>query len=96
MIFVQLLLTSFVMSFLAAWESDFLSHFLIHLALKGSMSYVRPNDSGAERMVFSKQDACGNLVVDSVPVFFPISAFCQRFLVQMSIGQLHIIPFYLT
>ncbi len=96
MVFVQLLLTNFVMPFLAAWESNFLSRFLIHLALKGSMSYVHPNDSGAECMVFSKQDARGNLVVDSVPVFFPISAFCQRFLVQMSIGQLRIIPFFLT
>ncbi len=39
--------------------------------------------------VFSKQDACGNLVLESVPVFFPCSAICQRFLMQTSIGRLH-------
>ncbi len=45
---------------------------------------------------FSKQDACENLVVDSVPVFFPIFTFCQRFLMQKSVWLLQIIPFLLT
>jgi hypothetical protein len=51
---------------------------------------------GTECMGFSKQDAHGNLVVDSLPVIFPLSAFCQRFLVQMSLGQTQIIHFLLT
>jgi hypothetical protein len=46
--------------------------------------------------IFSKQDACGNLVQELVPVFFPRSAFCQRFLMQTSVGQSPIIPFFLT
>jgi hypothetical protein len=41
--------------------------------------------------VFSKQDALGNLVQE----FFPRSAFCRRFLMRMSVGQLQIIPFLL-
>ncbi len=47
---------------------------------------MRPHISGTEHMGFSKQDAHGNLVVDSLPVIFPLSAFCQRTLVQMSVG----------
>ncbi len=43
--------------------------------------------------VFSKQDNRGNLVHKLVPVFFPRSAFRQRFLKWMSIGRLQIIPF---
>ncbi len=46
--------------------------------------------------VFSKQDARGNLVQELVPVFFPRSAFCRRFLMQTSIGWLQIIPFLLA
>jgi hypothetical protein len=42
--------------------------------------------SGTERVGFSKQDAHGNLVVDSLPVIFPLFAFCRRFLVRMSFG----------
>ncbi len=45
--------------------------------------------------IFSKQDACGNLVLELVPVFFPHSAFFQRFLMWTSIEQLRIIPFLL-
>ncbi len=45
---------------------------------------------------FLKQAACRNLVLESVPDFFPRSAFCQRFLIQTSVGQLQIIPFLLT
>ncbi len=37
-------------------------------------------------MGFSKQDARGNLVVASLPVNFPFSAFCRRFLVRTSFG----------
>ncbi len=46
--------------------------------------------------VFLKQDARGNLVQELVPVFFPLSAFCHRFLKQTSIGRSKIIPFLLT
>jgi hypothetical protein len=46
--------------------------------------------------VFPKQDTHKSLVLESVPTFFPHSAFCQRFLMQMSIGRLQIIPFLLT
>ncbi len=46
--------------------------------------------------VFSKQDAHGNLVEELVPVFFPRSTFCRRFLMQMSLGGSRIIPFLLT
>ncbi len=89
------LLISFA-PFSAAWESDFLSRSLVPLALWASMLYMHPHISGTECMGFLKQDACGNLVVDSLPVIFPLSTFCQRFLVQTSIGQTQIIPFFLT
>jgi hypothetical protein len=54
--------------------------------IRASTSYMRPHISGTEYDGFLKQDACGNLVVASLPVNFPLSAFCQRFLVQTSIG----------
>ncbi len=44
-----------------------------------------PHVSCTERMGFSKQDACGNLVVASLQVNFPFSAFCRRFLLWTSI-----------
>jgi hypothetical protein len=59
---------------------------LVPLALQASTSYMRPHVSRTERMGFSKQDACGNLVVASLPANFPFSAFCQRFLLRMSVG----------
>ncbi len=95
-IFAKLLLTNFFAPFSAAQESDFLSHFLIPLALLGSTSYMHPHISGTERVSSSKQVACRNLVVDSLPVIFTLLAFCQRFLVQMSVGRTQIIPFLLT
>jgi hypothetical protein len=64
----------------------FLVPFLVPLALRASTSYMRPHISGTECVGFSKQGACGNLVVASLPVNFPFSAFCQRFLLQTSIG----------
>jgi hypothetical protein len=79
-IFAKLLLTYVFAPFLAAWESDFSSHFLIPLAHRDSTLFVHPHVSGTERLDFSKQDTQGNLVVDSLPVIFPLSAFCQRFL----------------
>ncbi len=97
--FAQLLLTSFCAPFSAARKSNFLSRFLIPLAIQGSTLYLRPHVSGTERIVFLKQDATKTLVLDSVPIFFPISAFhafCQRFLVQTSVGRSLIIPFFLT
>jgi hypothetical protein len=60
------------------------------------MLYVHPHVYGTERVGFLKQDANGNLVADSLPVIFPLFAFCQRFLVQTSIGPTQIIPFLLT
>jgi hypothetical protein len=66
------------------------------LALWVGTLYMRPHVSGAECMGFSKQDAHKNLEVDSLPVNFPLSAFCQRFLMQTSIGKTRIIPFLLT
>ncbi len=82
--------------FLAARESNFSSRFLIPLALQGSMAYVGSNISGTEHVGFLKQDAHRNLVAYSLPVIFPLSVFCRRFLVQTSIGQTQIIPFLLT
>ncbi len=82
--------------FLAARESDFLSCFLVPMALQASTLYMRPHISGRECMGFSKQDTRGNLLVDSLLVIFPLSTFCQRFLVQMSIGEMWIISFLLT
>jgi hypothetical protein len=95
-VFAELLFTNFFVPFSAARESDFSSQFLVPLALQPSLSYVHPYISGTERVSFLKQDACGNLVVASLPVIFPLSAFRRRFLVQTSIGQMLIIPFLLT
>jgi hypothetical protein len=55
-----------------------------------------PHISGTEHVGFLKQDARGNLVVPSLPVIFPLSAFCRRFLMRTSVGQTQIIPFLLT
>ncbi len=75
---------------------QFLFLFLVPLALQAGTLYMCPHVSATERVGFLKQDACGNLVVDSLPVNFPLSAFCRRFLVRTSIGQMQIIPFLLT
>ncbi len=79
-IFVKSLLTNFFAPFLV------LVPFLVPLALRASTLYMRPNVSGTERVGLLKQDARGNLVVASLPVSFPFSAFCRRFLVQTTIG----------
>ncbi len=84
-IFAKLLLTNFFAPFLAARESEFLSRFSYH-ALQASTLYMHPHVSGTERVGFSKQDACGNLVVASLLVNFPFSAFCQRLLLQTPVG----------
>ncbi len=97
LVFLQkLLLTNFFAPFLAVQESDFSSRFLVPWALQTITSYMRPHISGTERVGFLKQDACGNLVVASLLVIFPLSTFCQRFLVWTSIGQTQIIPFLPT
>jgi hypothetical protein len=57
---------------------QFLVLFLIPLALQASTLYMRPRNSGTECVGFSKQDACGNLVVASLPVNFPVSAFLPK------------------
>jgi hypothetical protein len=85
-VFMKLLLTNYFAPFLAAQESDFLSRFFVPLALQASTLYMRPHISGTECVGFSKQDACGNLVVDSLPVIVPLSAFRRRFLVPTSVG----------
>jgi hypothetical protein len=64
----------------------FLVPFLIPLALRASTLYMHPHVSGTECVGFSKQDPRGNLVVASLPVNFPFSAFFQKFLVQTSVG----------
>ncbi len=81
-----MLLTNFFVPFLAAQESNFLSHFLVPLALRASTSYMCPHVSGTEPVGFSKQDARGNLVADSLSMIFCLSACYQRFQVQMSVG----------
>jgi hypothetical protein len=57
---------------------------------------MHPHVSGTERIDFLKEAAQGNLVVDSLPVVFPLSAFSRRFLVQTFVGRTQIIPFLLT
>jgi hypothetical protein len=47
---------------------------------------MRSHVSVTEHVGFSKEDACGNLVVASLLVNLPFSAFCQRFLLRTSIG----------
>jgi hypothetical protein len=54
---------------------------------------MRPHVSGTEHVGFSKQDTRGNLVVALLPVNFPFSAFCQRFLLQTSVGLITIHTF---
>ncbi len=39
---------------------------------------MRPHVSGTEHVGFSNQDACGNLVVASLPLNFPFSAFLLK------------------
>jgi hypothetical protein len=90
------LLTNFFAHFLAAREFKFLVPFLVTLALQAGTPYMHPHISGTEHVAFLEQDACGNLVVDSLLVMFPFSAFYRRFLVQTSVGQTQIIPFLLT
>jgi hypothetical protein len=75
----------FLRAFLGCTGIQFLVPFLIPLALRASTLYMRPHVSGTERVGFLKQDARGNLVVASLPVNFPFSAFCRSFLVQTSI-----------
>ncbi len=65
---------------------QFLVPFLVPSVLQASTSYMRPHVSGTERVGFLKQEARGNLVVASLPVNFPFSAFCQRFLLRTSVG----------
>jgi hypothetical protein len=70
--------------------------FFVPLALQASTLYMRPHISGTERIGFAMKDAHGNLVEDSLPVIFPFFAFCRRFLVPTSVGQMRIIPFLLA
>jgi hypothetical protein len=58
---------------------QFLVPFLVPLALRAGTLYMRPHISGTEGVGFSKQDARGNLVVDSLPVIFPFLPFAEGF-----------------
>jgi hypothetical protein len=64
----------------------FLVPFHVPLALQASTLYMRPRNSGTERMGFSKEDARGSLVVASLPVNFPLSAF----LLKVSGANIHL------
>ncbi len=78
-IFAKLLLTIyFFCAFLGCTRIQFLVPFLVPLALQASTSYMRPHNSGAEHVDFSKQDAHRNLVVASLPVKFPLSVFLPK------------------
>ncbi len=92
---MQSLLTSFFAPFLAAQESNFSSRFLFLWFSEYHVVHAPPYFLHTWR-VFSKQDARGNLVQELVPVFFPRSAFCRRFLAKTSIGRSQTIPFLLT
>jgi hypothetical protein len=74
----------------------FLVPFLVPLALRAGTSYMGRLISGTEPMGFLKQDARGNLVVDSLLVIFPLSSFRRKFLMQTFFGRTRIIPFLLT
>ncbi len=89
---MQLLLTSFFAPFSVARESNFSSRFLYLWFSKYHVVHAPPYFWHTWR-VFLKQDTCGNRVQEIVPVSH--SAFCQRFLMQTSIGSLWIIPFLL-
>ena len=65
-------------AFLGCMGIRFLVPFLVPLALQASTLYMHPHNSGTERVGFSKQDARGNLVVASLPVNFPVSAFLPK------------------
>ncbi len=84
--FCKIATYSFLCAFLGCVGIWFLVLFLVPLALQASTLYMRPHVSGTECVGFLKQDACGNLVVALLPVNFPFSAFCRRFLLQTSIG----------
>ena len=56
------------------------------IELVAFIGYMRPHNSDTERVGFLKEDARGNLVVASLPVNFPFSVFCRRFLVQTFVG----------
>ncbi len=79
-------LLNFFCTFLGCTGIQFLILFLIPLALQASTSYMHPHVSGTKCVGFLKQNAHGNLVVASLSVNRPFSAFCQRFLVQTPVG----------
>jgi hypothetical protein len=80
--FLQNCYLLFFCAFLGCMGIQFRVPFLVPLALRASTSYMRPHVSDTEPVDFSKQDACGNLVVAPLQVNFLFSTFCQRFLVQ--------------
>jgi hypothetical protein len=57
---------------------------------------MHPHVSGTERVGFSKQDARGNLVVASLPLNFPFSAFAEGVCCERPLDWTGFIPFFLT
>jgi hypothetical protein len=49
--------------------------------------YMCPHVSGTEPMGFSKQDACRNLVVDSLLMIFPFPPFAEGFWCKCPLGK---------
>jgi hypothetical protein len=96
LVFLQTHYSLIFFAFLGCTKIRFLGPFSCFIGTPGSMLYVCPHISGTERMDFLKHDACRNLAADSLPVIFPLSAFCRRFLAQTGVGQTQIIPFLLT
>ncbi len=58
-IFVQSLLTSFFATFSAAWESDFLSCFLVPLLLQRTTLYMHPHIFGTHHAFFRSKMLAG-------------------------------------
>jgi hypothetical protein len=73
-IFAWPLLTSFLVPFLAAQESNFLSHFFKPWTLPGSMLYVHPHISGA----------CHACFLRARHLWDPVSGLSTRFFSHLS------------
>jgi hypothetical protein len=80
LVFVKLLLTNYFVPFLAARESNFLSHFLYFWHSDLVHRLCAP--------IFQAQNAW-------LSQSKMLSAFCRRFLVQTSVGRTRMIPFLL-
>jgi hypothetical protein len=79
LVFLQNYYLIFFCAFIGCTGIRFLILFLVPLATRTSTLHMWPHISGTERVGFSKQDACGNLVVDSLLVTFPFPPFAEGF-----------------